>query len=559
MKPKTPLFNFPVFWKNVTRFSPVWGIYSIILVILLVTRPDSGTANFARSLSYLTEASVTISFIYAACCALCLFGDLFQSRMCNALHAMPLTRDSWFVTNALSGIAFSIIPNFAFCLLCLLGVGSGWLAPLLLFCAMTLHFLFFFGVAVFSVFCAGQRFSALLTYLMINFLSPACLGFYKAIYEPMLNGIETSGDWMMWLCPIAALCDAQYMEIEIFEVSGQVARLYNIHIADGWGYAAICAGLGLLFFLSAFVLYRRRKLEYAGDFIAVKKATGLYLVVFTLAVGLVFFSINESMLLPGCIIGFFGGRMLLDKSLKVFGKRNILSCLALVGALILSFVLTAVDPLGITRWIPEAEDVQSVSIDVPGGQYYDDIEPFAYTDPAEIADFLIIHEGAMPITEPLPDGSYPDTVRLGLDYVLKNGWKTHRVYTLEVNSEAGKLLESYLAQKEQVIGPHAANWEEFAAMVDHLELSGSAYWGVHYYDQVDSLLEAIRLDCEEGNLVQNRTYNDLDNACRIAFVLDRNNPYGLEEDYRRIWVSHKCRHILTWLEENNLYHIVVNN
>ncbi len=568
MKSKTSLFNFPVFWKNVTRFSPVWGCYSIFLVLILINLPYSSPAYAADDLADWAEAFAVFAFFYAAVCALCLFGDLFQSRMCNALHAMPLTRDSWFVTNALSGISFSIVPNFLFCLVSLLGVGGGWLAPLLLFCAMTLQFLFFFGVAVFSVFCAGQRFSALLTYLMINFLSPACLGFYKAIYEPMLYGIEANGEWMQWLCPIVSLADAAYFKIETFDIDGYVSNIYNIHIADGWGYAAICAGVGLLFFLAAFVLYRRRKLEYAGDFIAVKKATGLYLVAFTLAVGLVFYAINLLLLLPGCIIGFFFGRMLLDKSLKVFGKRNILSCLALLGALLLSFVLTAIDPLGITRWIPEAEQVQSVSVYTEGYYGLGRNSTYAYTNPDEIADFLSIHEGAIsskeasnngsyqPRFELNDDGSYHSYARVELHYVLKNGRKVHRVYSLKVDSEAGQLLETYLSKKEQVIGPHAADWEEFISMVDHLDLYGKDYWGVYSDTQVQSLLEAIRLDCEEGNILQHWHYVDLNIVCDLEIFLDEDNPYDLDPYYARIIITTDCRHVLQWLKDNGLYNII---
>jgi hypothetical protein len=55
--------------------------------------------------------------VYALVCALTLFGDLFNSRMCNAIHALPLRRESWFCTHALTGLCFSVVPNLVFALL----------------------------------------------------------------------------------------------------------------------------------------------------------------------------------------------------------------------------------------------------------------------------------------------------------------------------------------------------------------------------------------------------------------------------------------------------------
>lgn len=553
MKSRTSLFNFPVFWKNVSRFFPVWGLYVVILVLYLVTETGRIPAHFANSLSYMAEEFVVFHFFYAGVCALCLFGDLFQSRMCNALHAMPLTRDSWFVTHVLSGLAFSMVPTFLFCLICMLCLG-GWQVPLLLFCAMTLQYLFFFGVAVFAVFCTGNRLAALLTYLMVNFLAPACYLFYYSIYEPMLYGIETNGEWLEYLCPFIRFAQCEFIDVEILTF-GEVVRGYTVHITEGWGYAAICAGVGLVFGIIAFLFYRRRKLEYAGDFIAVKKATVLYLIAFALAVGLLFFAIEDFLLLPGCIIGFFGGRMLLDKSLKVFGKRNILSCLALLGVVILSLILTALDPLGITRWVPKAEQVESVMLSKES-YYFGSRNSYAYTDPQQIEDFLTLHEAALTPVEIGADGYYPDTADFTLDYTLKNGLTAHRSYRIEVDSEAGQLLKFYLSQKEQVIGAQAANWEEFVSHVDHLELGGNAHWNVYEPAQLAGLLEAIRLDCEEGNLTQHWGYNKADTCCWITLVMDSDFSNDFKGFYAELRVTKESRHILNWLKENNFTYIL---
>ena len=115
MRSKISCFNTTVFRKNLLRFAPVWGVYTLSLVVgILILYSNGGTAkyfHFAYHMTQLVEVMAVVNLLYAPIVAQLLFGDLYSSRMCNMLHAFPLRREHWFFTNVLSGIAFSVIPT----------------------------------------------------------------------------------------------------------------------------------------------------------------------------------------------------------------------------------------------------------------------------------------------------------------------------------------------------------------------------------------------------------------------------------------------------------------
>ena len=119
MQSKTSFFNKTVFKKNLTRFAPVWGLYLLGLLLWMMMlyadefAGDGGAQGywFADHMAEQIQMMAFVNLIYAPVVAALLFGDLYNSRMCNALHAMPLRRESWFLTNVVSGLVFSLLPT----------------------------------------------------------------------------------------------------------------------------------------------------------------------------------------------------------------------------------------------------------------------------------------------------------------------------------------------------------------------------------------------------------------------------------------------------------------
>ena len=99
------------------------GVYGLSLVVgILLMYTNGGTAkafHFANHMTQLVEIMGVVNLLYAPVVAQLLFGDLYNSRMCNMLHAFPLRRENWFLTNILSGLTFSLVPTAAMCLVAL--------------------------------------------------------------------------------------------------------------------------------------------------------------------------------------------------------------------------------------------------------------------------------------------------------------------------------------------------------------------------------------------------------------------------------------------------------
>ena len=105
MKSKTSFFDVTVLRKDITRFSPAWAIYLIggLLVTSILLQENSfSMANTVLQLSFTAMPLIAVG--YALVTAMLLFGDLCNSRLCNALHAMPLRREGWFLTHCAAGL-----------------------------------------------------------------------------------------------------------------------------------------------------------------------------------------------------------------------------------------------------------------------------------------------------------------------------------------------------------------------------------------------------------------------------------------------------------------------
>ena len=113
MKSRTSFFNGTLFRKNLTRFAPLWMLYTLCLLLgMTVLYMDNGSDFwFANRMGELVQVTALINLLYAPLTAMLLFGDLYNSRMCYALHAMPMKRQCHFWTNVISGMMFSLLPT----------------------------------------------------------------------------------------------------------------------------------------------------------------------------------------------------------------------------------------------------------------------------------------------------------------------------------------------------------------------------------------------------------------------------------------------------------------
>lgn len=574
MKSRISFFDRTLFLKNVTRFAPCWGLYAIILLLVQPLILGGTPAYLAREMADYIQVMGFFTPIYALICAELLFGDLFNSRMCNALHALPLRRETVFGTNVLSGLAFQFVPTFLIFLIVLVilistGMPHAWIVAPLWLLALNLQFLFFFSVASLSAFCVGSRFALAVVYGILNFGSVILGWLVDMLFVPMYYGIKINMVPFLLFSPIPYILEGEFLNMErVFAPSTHYDRIPEIidyipHLGDTFGYHFVLAAVGIGALALAVWLYRRRNLESAGDFIAIPSLCPVFLVIYTIVVGVFFHMISGGIfgldsyagLFAGMAVGWFTGLMLLHRTPRVFSKRHIFRALLFLVLSAAVLLAAAADPFGIESWVPQPSQVESVTI-ADGHYNYHNTE-LTLEDPADIQRILEIHQEALdaywqdemfptaaalarPVTKEPDDRDYH--LALTFTYRLTNGRTVNRYYNIWLGGDTGEYLLHLFSSPKAVFGREMTP-EEFMAQNPTLVLT-DAYDGqpVYLYDQkVRLLYEAMLLDCAEGNLSQ--IWNFYPNNATL-FWLNNNDPNSPE-----LHITTACTHTLEYLRE----------
>ena len=548
MKSRTSFFNKSLLRKDMVRFAPAWVLYGAYLLLIFGGSVLGAKASaLADSLSSSISAFGFMNLIYAMLCAQLLFGDLFKSRMCNALHALPIRREGWFITHLLAGLAFSAVPVVAAGLAFLSALGSYWAAGLLWMAALMLQFLFFFAVAILSVMLVGNRFAAVVVYCILNFLSAIVLWLFYSLYAPFLHGLVLNENIFLKFCPSVWM-----IQFGWFSAGGWGGRVL---LGTGWGYLALCALVGVAFLAVALLLYRKRPLEKAGDFIVFKATAPVFLVLYTFSAGTAFhlFSnvfVGESaeliFLVVGLAIGFFTGRMLLERTIRVFRGKTIAGFCTLVAVFGVTLLLTVLDPLGVTRWVPEEKDVKWVSVD--NYSYYAQDE-HAITDPQIIREILSVHKHA--VENPQEENNGQPDVSIRLTYRLKNGRTVQREYLVDTATVAGVTLEHILSRPEVVFGAEYATAQKLFEAIHYIELDKEGLM-ITDREQLYGLAEALIADALEGNLCQQYVlYKDNGGEDYLYIKKQESKTDGKFNAYGwSICYTEQSVHTMAWIKEH---------
>ena len=537
MKSRTSSFDTVVFRKNLTRFAPSWGLYSVLMLMILVILIDNGSRWFARNVCDLVNIMAIFTPCYALLCAQLLFGDLYNTRMCNALHALPLRRETWFVTHVLSGFVFHLIPTLLFTVFGILYTNlacqSGdWLCVAAWFLGVNLQFACFFGIAVFSAFCVGSRFAQAVIYSILNTAALIVGWLADTIFIPMYYGIRLNLDPILYFSPIGQMMEEPFLSYARDYISEDLF-LDTLSTGDCFHYYFLAAAAGLALIFLALYLYRRRKLESAGDFMAVKGLEPVFLVVYTIVIGTLFQFITDDLigmesfffLFLGLAVGWFTGKMLLERSPRVFRWNNISRCGILMAVCGLILWVAALDPFGIECWLPEPEEVESVTLqDGYSGYNYNGL---TLDSPEDIARIIAIQERTIrdhrqnltpgsafqqtyqeliepdKYTPPEPHSMNFSTT-FTLTYQLKNGRTVKRYYAIWMGDEDGAYLRTLFTSPLAVFG-YDRDTARFLAenTVAHVSDTWEGH-EINFYSPADlsSLYEAILADCQAGNMAR---------------------------------------------------------
>lgn len=611
MKSKTSCFNGVIFRKNMTRFAPVWCLYTLCLLLGMFLLLDSNIEYwFAANLANMCSSMALINLGYALLTAQLLFGDLYNTRMCHGLHALPLRRECWFHSHVVSGLVFSLIPTAIMAAASELflvnnpTMVNGWQIPLYFFAAANLEYLFFFGLAVFAVFCAGNRLGMAVIYAIINFASYLAFFLVDTLITPMYYGAVTDATLYERLCPVAYLSGTPLIECERLKLPGSMEYELRgtFRLTEDWLYVGILVVLALALLLVARQLYRRRRLECAGDFLSTRKLEPVFMVVFSITAGTilqfvpnVFYGLRQELpvfLFIGIVVGWFVGRMLLERQANVFTRlKNWLGMVLLTAAVVGVLFGLSMDPFGVEDWVPDAADVKKVTMQT---NYRGVLET---EHPEEIADVIAIHRGILAdkLTEAEanagPEAAYnqarkmPEVLsgkwsasdmgekigyrpyaNIRITYELANGWTTSREYYMWADTDVAALANRYFSRVESILYHH----ENIQSADDLLALVRAPkylYVGNHMLpaqfltaENVQHLFEAIIADCEAGTLTQTEGFHEgaVVNT-QDRFLKDYHIEVNLVEDDLYFNVYADSENCMQWLEETGILDFIATD
>ena len=613
MQSRKSCFNRAAFTKNLTRFAPVLALYTLLLLLLmLVMWKQAGDIYPEYYFLYQTHDifnwTAVINMGYACLMAQLLFGDLYNTRMCNALHALPLRRETWFLTNVASGLVYSLIPT-AIAALVLVPMlmstifAGAWKIALWYFLVANVEYICLFGIAVFCAMVVGSRFTMVAGYGLLNFGSGILYWLVNTVYTPMLYGMVTPSELAGKLMPI------QYMmsiNVNVEDsarraVFDEVGRLipgaqssYTITGLDCLGMLAI---VGVVFAVLALILYHFRNLECAGDAVCSRKLVPVFQVLSAMFVAVAAeFAANEVMgygrgldslkflfLFSGLIVGWFAGKMLVERSARVFRLKNWIGLGILAAVFAATMGLTKLDVLGLEERMPDIGDIASVVMNGYKMEDRSDIEAvlkfhnLALNDRVEAFGAYALEDNGEYVRmedssyrywregDPLPQQRIATSGNLA--YTLKDGRTVQRRYNVWVDSAAGEIPKNLLTRWDAVNRDTATiNGKEVEALplvLDSIErmycsvTNGKIPEELKTRAAAESLLRAIKADCAAGTMIQSEAYHD------GVFVITENDGSTHETRGLYICLSSKnyswsvdvytdCENTIRWMRDNGL-------
>ena len=531
MPSKKSFFNRTLFRKNLSRFWPLWGGASLVgsllpLYMLLALLSGSAhhidAAEFSYVL-YMAAAMAGPSFcaVYAIACATLVWSYLYNSRAVGLMHTLPVDRTCLFVTNTLSGLAMMLIPFVVVgSFVCLTALFWGFfdlVAAVNTALMILLLTTAFFGLATFCAMLTGNAFALPVLYGLANFLAPLLEQLSASLASAFLIGSPGGQGVFNFLSPLIQIYQSISVQ-EIHDNAGEVEAYY----VEGFGTLAAYGLAGAVLLALAWLLYRRRASERAGDIAAFRALRPIFryglALLSTLTVGrMVYELLWGTLFQPGLyaqfvpmavcmalagVLGYYVASMLLEKTLRVF--RGSIRGVALTCAGVVALcALIRLNILGVERRVPKLEDVEWVQLSNSGRVLNYDVE----TQPELAARLVEVHQAIVDDRNYLHQSDYGmENYRyFTITYKMKNGSVFTRRYCLKFEEDRvtdpetfdGKLAALY--KDPEIIASQIAIPED-AVLLDIMVYNNS--YGAESLDPSDRqrVYEALLQDAQEGNV-----------------------------------------------------------
>lgn len=570
MRSKTSCFNGTLFRKNLSRYWPLWGLASfggamfpLAMLLELLHNGFRFWSPLETRQAYYTVLSYgvpVISIVYAILCAMAVWSYLYNARSVGMMHTLPIRREGLFVTNVLSGLTMMAIPytvtGVLTVLVTMLFGGFEPVGVLVTVLGVMGESLFFFGLATFCAFIVGNVFMLPALYGLLNFIAVLTDFMVNLLAQGFCFGLNSSySGTVEWLSPVVYLVqkispnntyETQWVTDRLGGQRYETSVPISVTLENGWLIAAYAAAGAALLGL-AWLLYRRRRSESAGDVVAVgwmkpvfRYGCAAYSAILggRLLYALLWDSFQSSRyftvlpmilcMIAGGAIGYYAASMLLAKTPRVFkttwkGMLAVaLGCAALCGAM-------KCDLFGVVRRVPAPDSVKLVNVYAAGSNYYltpgkDDalIEEVRTLHQTIIDDknyimstaegrsvYMETEEDSYTIGAPASEivstsvSSFANT-SVRFTYTLNSGLKVERRYNLYLTQNRMDQEDTYDHLLDQLINSQEMRQKRIRWRDEGFQLDGAWIDTWRDYSDLSSrevglILDAVAKDAENGD------------------------------------------------------------
>lgn len=475
------------------RFWPVGFLYALISFFVLPLPLWVGGQNWQGGLSagrdaFLAEqvwgslpGFVILTSFFGVAVAMAVYSYLMAGKSVGLMHALPVSRGRQFFSHFAAGLSMLTAANCLTFLLALLMeavTGGAELGSLLLWLVITeLMGFFFLAFATLAASVTGWLLAVPVIYLGWNFLVwiyTVILQAIAGILYPSYGSRFSYSGAVEWLTPVARL-----MRVTT-ERYGPALRVGTRLYAPGdrtLPTVLIYAAAGAAMLLLAWVLYRKRHSETAGDAIAFRPLRPVARYAISIAAGLALGTMIYQMvswggqdvtalilwqLVMGTLV-YCAVEMLLRKSFRIFDRRTAVGVLALWLVLAGTCLAMKWDITGYEKRVPAADRVQAVEVNGIAQVTLNS------EDPETVQAVIDLHRALVEQREPEnPWG------RCIVQYTLKNGSTMEREYGVDLDNgpvrrtltallnrpeiRQALFLEDYGKYGEQFTGGYAVNY-----------------------------------------------------------------------------------------------------
>ena len=572
MKSKISFFNAGLFKSTLRRFWPLWfvhfgGWFLFMPVLTLVNSMGSSrTYDFVFDMAHSAVfSSPIVSFLMAIISAMAVFSFMYSSRSTGLIASLPMRRETVFCSGWLGAVAAVICSNIVIALLTFvfsLGAVSdtafAFKAVMIWFGAYSMQFLLFFGIASIIAVVTGSIVALPVMFIIFNFIVVGMEAVVRMHFSCLVWGMENFAfdSVLDFLSPIVyMLGNFKLDSVHEYDQLNDIYTLVGVTYSH-WTATVIYCAVGLLLSAAALLIFRKRRMEAAGDIVAVRCLRPVFkygvTVCSALCGGILLYtllyaifntpSLSVVIMIPSLIIfalvGYFGARMLLEKSFHVFhdGWVGIIVVCCLCTVFTLGCDL---DVFGIGRYVPEESSIKYMSVSESGN----------ISSEEGIAELRALHESIVKDKDKYCniDQQYIYCEPLIFTYTLKNGQKIVREYDLPEGDENYNKYHELLNSQSILLERFTTNipvdvkhcvYVSFAAMNYEAELTPEQ--AADFYDN------AFMPDIKSGRMSSGGDYLGI-----ICIELADNSPMNgtFASEALSCVIYSSCTSSIEWVKE----------